>query len=407
MYRNTYVEVNINNLQNNVKEIIKKYPEYKYYFGVVKGNAYGHSDKVAKYLVESGINYFAIASLEEGISLRKDGVTIPILCLEPIDIKYIKECIENNITITVHSYEYYKELMNTEIEKPLKVHIKIDSGLCRLGFNTKEQVKEVIENLKQKNNIIIEGIFTHFATDGIYDTSWDNQMKNFKELTSEINLNEIPIVHLGRSQTLLNHEKIPFANGIRLGIILYGYNTTPKPLPKGFLNTLRKWKREHYKKVNNISETITEIDINLKTAFSLYSEVMQVKKIKKGSFVGYGRIYEAQEDMYVAIIPIGYADGFSRRNKGRQVVINGKRYDLVGDINMGMIIAKVDETVHEKDKVTLIGEQIPMNEVARAMGTSVYEGSCMLNSWIPRVLKKDGKIVEIDEIGEYSGRGKG
>ncbi len=397
MYRNTYIEIDIDNLQHNVQEIIKKYPDYQYYFGVVKGNAYGHSDKVAKYLVESGINYLAISSLEEGISLRKDGITIPILCLEPIPIQYLKECLDYDITISVPDFEYYENLVKQEISKPLKVHIKIDSGLCRLGFQDKLEVKEVFDGLTNKQNIILEGIFTHFATDGIYDISWDNQFSKFKEITSEIDLTKIPIVHLGRSQTLLNHEKIPFANGIRLGIILYGYNTTPKPLPNTFLNRLRMIKRRYYHKKHNISPTITDIDIDLKTAFSLYSEVMQVKKIKKGSFVGYGRIYEALDDMYVAIIPIGYADGFSRKNKGRQIVINGKRYSLIGDVNMGMLIAKVDETVKVHDKVTLIGKEIPMYEVAKYIGTSVYEGSCMFNNWVPRVLVKDGNILEIDE----------
>jgi len=396
MYRNTYIEINVDNLQENVKEIIKKYPEYKYYFGVVKGNAYGHSDKISKYLLESGINYFAISSLEEGISLRKDGITTPILCLEPIDIEYIDKCIENNITITIHDYEYFKEFTKLEINKPLKIHLKIDSGMCRIGLYDKNQIKEVFDTLQNKNNVEIEGIFTHFATDGIYDVSWDNQYAKFKELTSEIDLNKIPIVHLGRSQTLLNHDKIPFANGIRLGIILYGYDTTPKPLPNDFINRLRKWKRQRYCKKNNISATKTEVDINLKPAFSLYSEVMQVKKIKKGSFVGYGRIYEAPEDMYIAIIPIGYADGFGRRNKGRDIVINEKRYPLIGEINMGMIIAKVDENVKMKDKVTLIGKGIEMPEVARHIGTSVYEASCVFNNWVPRVLVKNGKILEID-----------
>lgn len=397
MYRNTYAEINVDNLQHNVKEIIQKYPDYQYYFGIVKGNAYGHSDKIAKYLLESGINYLAVASLEEGISIRKDGVTAPILCLEPIDIEYIDKCIENDITITVHDILYYKQLMEKDITKPLKVHIKIDSGLCRLGFTRKEEVKEAVDGLRTKTNVMVEGIFTHFATDGIYDISWDNQYAKFTELTSEIDLSQIPIVHLGRSQTLLNHDKIPFANGIRLGIILYGYNTTPKPLSKGFLNTLRKWKRAYYHKKHHISPTTTQIDIDLKTAFSLYSEVMQVKEIPKGSFVGYGRIYEAQEDMRVAIIPIGYADGFSRKNKGRDVVIRGKRYPLIGDINMGMVIAKVDENVQEKDNVTLIGEEIPMIEAAKHMQTSVYEGSCMINDWVPRVLTKNGEVIEIDE----------
>ena len=397
MYRNTYIEINVDNLQHNVEQVIKNYPEYEYYFGVVKGNAYGHSYKIAKYLIESGINYFAISSLEEGICLREDGITIPILCLEPIDVKYINKCIENDITITVHDYEYYQELMQIEITKPLKVHIKIDSGFCRIGLYDKHTVKEVVEGLRKKHNIIVEGIFTHFATDGIYDPSWDNQMAKFQELTSEIDLTQIPIVHLARSQTILNHEKIPFSNGVRLGIITYGYDTTPKPLPKGFLNTLRKWKRKHYNKKHHISKTTTDAHLDLKPAFSLYSEVMQVKKIKKGSFVGYGRVYEAKEDMYVAIIPIGYADGFTRRNKGRDIIINNKRYPLIGLVNMGMLIAKVDETVHLHDKVTLIGENIPMTEVVKYIGTSVYEGSSMFNNWVPRVLTKGGKVIEIDE----------
>lgn len=397
MYRKTYAEINIDNLQSNVRQVVRKYPEYDYYFGVVKGNAYGHSDKICKYLIECGINYFAISSLEEGISLRKDGVNIPILCLEPIGLEYINKCIENNITITVHDYEYFKRLQKIDIQKPLKVHIKIDSGLCRLGLCDKFQVKEVVEELRKKENVQVEGIFTHFATDGIYDVSWDNQYARFMELTSEIDLMKIPIVHLGRSQTLLNHKKIPFANGIRLGIIMYGYNPTPKPLPDDFINTLRKIKRKWYNKRHKISPTITDVDIKLKTAFSLYSEVIQVKQIKKGSFVGYGRIYEAKEDMRVAVIQIGYADGFSTKNRNRPVVINGKRYSLIGAVNMGMLIAKVDESVHEGDRVTLIGEGIPMSEVARYMQTSVYEGSCMINDWVPRVLVRDGKVIEIDE----------
>lgn len=397
MYRNTCIEIDVGNLQHNVKEILQKYPDYEYYFGVVKGNAYGHSDKIAKYLVESGINYLAVASLEEALSIRQDGVTVPILCLEPINIEYLSICIKKEITITVHDMEYAKQLLEKEIMGPLKAHIKVDTGLCRLGFQDKYEIKQAVDGLRKKPNILLEGIYTHFATDGIYDVSWDNQMNQFYELTSEIDLSQFQIVHLGRSQTLLNHAKIPCSNGIRLGIIMYGYNTTPKPLPDDFLNKLRKWKRKMYHKKHHISPTVTDISIDLKPAFRLYSEVMQVKKIKKGSFVGYGRVYEAQEDIYVAIIPIGYADGFSRKNKGRDILIHGKRYPLIGEINMGMIIAKVDETVKEKDKVTLIGEGLTMQEVARHIGTSVYESSCMFNNWVPRVLTKEGEVLEVDE----------
>ena len=397
MYRNTYAEIRIENLQNNVKEILKKYPEYKYYIGVVKGNCYGHGNKCVKYLVESGINYLAVSSLEEAIEIRNDGVSIPILCLEPIDVKYIDICIKYNVTITINSEEYFKDLIDLDLKNKIKVHLKIDSGMCRLGLNSIEQVNNVFNQLQENENIELEGIYTHFATDGIYDVSWDNQIKRFKELTSEIDLSKIKIVHLGRSQTLLNHNKISFANGIRLGIILFGYNTTPKPLPDDFLNKLRKYKRKLYNKKHNISPTITNIEIDLKPAFSLYSEVIQINDVKKGSFIGYGRTCEAKENMKVAVIPIGYADGFNQRNRERTIVINSKKYSLIGEINMGMVIAKIDENVKLGDKVTLIGDGISVREVARHLETSAYEVPCMLNDWVPRVITKNGKVLETEE----------
>ena len=393
--------INKNDLVHNIN-IIKNYEKEENYtiFAVVKGNAYGLGvNEFTKVLIDNGINNFAVASSTEAINLRKN-IKEKILLLTPyINEEILSNLIKNDITLTIDSVKgagLVNEI-SKKLNKKVYAHIKIDTGLCRLGLYDKMQIKEVVEGLRKKQNIEVEGIFTHFATDGVYDVSWDNQYAKFQELTSEIDLMKIPIIHLGRSQTLLNHSKIPFANGIRLGIILYGYNTTPKPLPDDLINKLRKLKREWYKRKHHISKTITDVELKLKPAFSLYSEVMQVKQIKKGSFVGYGRIYEAPEDMYVAIIPIGYADGFNTRNKGRQVVINNKRYSLVGVINMGMIIAKVDENVHAGDKVTLIGEELTMKEAASYMGTSVYEGSCMINDWVPRVLVKDGEIIEIEE----------
>ena len=120
MYRNTYVEINFDNLKYNVEEIIKHYPEYKYYFGVVKGNAYGHSNLIAKYLVDSGINYLVVSSLDEGIIIREDNPDVSILCVEPIDTKYIDECVKNNITITIHDINYFKELLVANLSGMLK-----------------------------------------------------------------------------------------------------------------------------------------------------------------------------------------------------------------------------------------------------------------------------------------------
>ena len=305
MYRKTYVEVNIDNLKNNIKNIVNYYNNYDYYFGVVKGNCYGHGIKyVINELIESGINYLAVSSLEEALEIREINKKIPILSLEPIRIEYIDICIKNNITITVHDYNYVKELINKKIDKKLKIHLKIDSGMNRLGFKEKSELNEIYSKLKNKENIEIEGIFTHFATLGINDKEWDNQLEKFKEITSDINLKEIPIVHLYKSAAFINHPKLDFANGIRLGIGMYGYYTKPVYNTKGLKNKLRKIKRKLNKKRDNISKTITELPIELKSAFKMYSEIIQVKKIKKGEFVGYGAMYRAKEDEIIGIMPV-------------------------------------------------------------------------------------------------------
>ena len=150
MYRKTYVEINIDNLKNNVENIINYYNDYKYYFGVVKGNCYGHGvTYVINELIESGVNYLAVSSLEEALEIRKINKKIPILSLEPIALEYIDICIKNNITITVHDYNYALELIKKDIKKKLKIHLKIDSGMNRLGFKYKDELKEVYSKLKE------------------------------------------------------------------------------------------------------------------------------------------------------------------------------------------------------------------------------------------------------------------
>jgi len=398
MYRKTYVEVNIDNLKENVKNIINYYNNYEYYFGVVKGNCYGHGTTyVINELIESGVNYLAVSSLEEALEVRKINKKIPILCLEPIRLEYIDVCIKNNITITVHDYNYAKQLIDKKINKKIKIHIKIDSGMNRLGFKEKTELNEIYEKLKNKENIEIEGIFTHFATLGINDKEWDNQLDKFKEITKDINLKEIPIVHLYKSASFINHPKLDFANGIRMGISMYGYDSTPKYSNKGIRNKLRALKRKLNKIKKNISETTTELPIELKSAFKMYSEIIQIKKIKQGEFVGYGAIYRAMKDEIIGIIATGYDDGIFRRSRGRYVTINNKKYQLIGDIGMGMIAVKIDNTVNMYDKVTLIGDLVSIKEVSNYNGTSIYESLCNIGKQIPRVYIKDNEIIAVEE----------
>lgn len=398
MYRKTYVEVNIDNLKNNVKNIVNYYNDYKYYFGVVKGNCYGHGTTyLINELIESGVNYLAVSTLEEALEARKINKKIPILCLEPIKLEYIDICIKNNITITVHDYIYAKELIDKKLNKNIKIHLKIDSGMNRLGFKEKKELNEIYKELKNKENIEVEGIFTHFATLGINDKEWDNQLEKFKELTKDIDLKEIPIVHLYKSAAFINHPKLDFANGIRLGIGMYGYYSNPVYNTNGIKNKLRAIKRYINKKKNNISTTITRIPIELKPAFKMYSEIIQVKQIKKGEFVGYGAMYRAKEDEIIGIMPIGYDDGIFRKSRGRFVTINNKRYQLIGDIGMGMTAVKIDNTINMYDKVTLIGDKVTIKEVANHNGTSIYETMCNIGKQIPRVYIKENEVVAIEE----------
>ena len=378
MFRKTYVKINNKELTKNIKEIILKYNNYKYYFGVVKGNAYGHGDYIVNDLIKGGINYLAVSSLEEAISIRKYNKEIPILCLEPISIEYIKDILDNDVTITIESIDYVKELINKKLDKQLKVHIKLDTGMSRLGFTNKEELNESINLLKDNKNILLEGIYTHIATSGINDIYYDKQISTFNYLTKDINLKEIPIIHIGRSMTLVNHSKLDFVNGIRLGICMYGFNNSIKE-PTG----LRKFKRDRLLKKLNISETTLTNDLNLKTAFSLYTEVMSIRNVKKGSFVGYGANYIANEDIIVATLPIGYVDGMNKLMK--YVSINNKKYEIIGDICMDMTMIKIDDTIKLHDKVEIFGDNISIREVSRRLNTNAYHIVTGITTRVPRV----------------------
>lgn len=392
MYRNTYVEVDTDIISSNVKNIINKYNDYKYYIGVVKGNAYGHGGYISKIVVESGINYLAVSSLEEALDIRKYTDT-PLLCLEPISLDYIDECIKLNVTITISNYDYYKELIEKNI-KNLKVHLKLNTGMNRLGFTKCEEVTEIYNNLINNEDIKLEGIYTHLSTNGITDKIYDNQISRFKELIKDIDLSKIEIVHVGKSSTLEYHPKLDFVNAIRLGGALYGIKQ-PSIKYTGLKGFIRRIKHNYLIKKLNISETYKSNDLDIKPAISLKSEVMEIQKIKAGEIVGYGGVYVAEKDSNIAVIPVGYADGINLKYNNSYVFINNKKYKLVGSTNMGMITALVDETVKIGDEVSIINKNI--KEVASLTNTTPYFIMTSLNPTLPRIYKKDNEIIKIVE----------
>lgn len=381
MYRKTYAKIDNNILKENVKEIIKKYPNYQYYFGVVKNNAYHHGIKVVNALKEGGVNYFAVSSLEEALDIRKYNVDTPILILEPINTESVYDCINNNITITVESIDYIKKLEQLELPYELKIHLKIDSGMNRLGFKNAKEIEDAVKSIQKNKKLYLEGIYTHFATSGVLDNYWDMQVEKFKDLTNRINLKEIPIVHLGRSLTLVNHSKFDFCNGIRLGIIMYGFSQSKKK-NKSLLGKLKEIKYNWIRKRKHISETITSNDLKLKTAFSLYSTVMSIRKVNAGDFVGYNATYKVKEDGWIATIPIGYADGVDKNLSF--VSIKGKKYPIIADA-MDMILVLVDNKIKEGMKVEIFGDQISIQEVTNRLHTNSYHLFNQIQNRVPRV----------------------
>lgn len=350
MYRNTYVQIDLQNIKENVQKIIKRYSNYKYYFGVVKADCYGHDDvKTVKAIIDGGCNYLCVATLEEALEIRKKIEDIPILCLGVILKDYIDICKTKNITVTIPSLEYVKKLKNENIEN-LKVHIKINTGMNRLGIKESEELKEVYKILEKKK-ANIEGIYTH-----IYEANnkqkYDIQIEKFEELLENIPKERIPIIHTSASEAMSNYNKIDDVNGCRLGIIMYGFTENK--------------------------------ELNLKSTFSLKSQVIQINNLKPGETVGYNGKYIAKENEKIAVVSIGYADGILRKNTGRTVFINEKEYKIVGNICMDMLFVKIDDTVKLYDTVEILKDIEHIESVAKYLDTIPYEVMCSIGKRVPR-----------------------
>ena len=386
MYRKTFVEVNLDNISNNVKNIIKKYPDYKYYIGMVKSNAYGHGYYIVNTLIEAGINYLAVSSLDEAMKIREYNKDIPVLITEIIDDDLISIAIKNNITLTIDNLEYLKIIGN----KKCTIHLKIDTIMNRIGIKTKSEFNEIYKYIEENKNIYLEGIYTHFATPGVNDIYYDLQIKNFKNITSDIDLSKIPIVHLSSSFALLNHPKIDFANAVRIGTILYGYDISLKDYSNDFKSKLKKARDKFLTSKYDISKVIRGTSIDLKPAFKIKTNVMEIKDVKKGELLGYGTNI-MEEDARVAILPIGYESGIGTNNVGRRVLINNKHYDVIGPTSMCMMFVRVDNSVKVKDEVTILGDSITLGQISRLNNSHIQLTLVTIGANLPRVYIKNQK----------------
>lgn len=389
---NTYVEIDLDAIGNNARNITTKYNEYKYFIAVIKSAAYGHGEVIVNELINNGINYIAVSYLKEALEVRKHNKEIPILIMEPIDLDEFETAYQNNFTIIIHDLDYLKQVLRLDYK--MNVHLKIDSGMCRLGFTDKNEVKEAFELITNSNNLFLEGIYSHFATVGVTDNHWNEQLNRFKNITSLIELEKIPIIHMANSTSLVAHNKIDFCNGVRLGNILYGFNVSPTIRKGGIINFLRNTRDKCLRRMYNISNINFNVNLNLKPTFRMYTNIIQIKTIKKGMYIGYGASYKVAKDTKVAILPIGYNNGIGRLNHNRYVLINNTECRILGDIGMNMITIEIADNVTMNDKVTVIGNGLSVSKVAT--GGEISTTELLINtgrSNEKRYIRNDQKMV--------------
>ncbi len=358
-HRETMAVINLDNLNYNLNTIHQMCD--KNIIAVLKANAYGHGAiRIAQELEgKECVTVFATATVDEAVELRKAGITKQILVLGSCTKRDLVEIQEYNITITIHSIDQIMFLGNEAIDKVIKVHMKVDTGMNRLGFKGREQFEEAYNLLSVIRNIDIEGVYTHYATADEDDTTmYIQQQDEFKQVIAGFSFD---LVHSQNSAATMYHSD-ELSNAVRVGIAMYGIEP------------------------NNTESRV------LKPVMALYSKVSQVHHIKKGETVSYGATYTAEKDEIIATIPIGYADGIIRANQGRYVCIHHDLYPIVGRVCMDQLMLQVDEKVQVGSVVEIFGDEISIVSMANNLDTIAYEILCLISSRVPRVYFSEGMM---------------
>lgn len=350
-YRDTYATVNLTNIKDNIAFIHKTC--HKPMMAIVKANAYGHGfEAVAKICEEIPYVYmFGVATLGEGVALRESQIHKDILVLGAVRPQDIEVAIANDISINVYSMAQVNQLTSMPLTKILKVHIKLDTGMNRIGLKGSQMFEEALSILAQNPMIQIDGVFTHYGAADEANDTYDQQFALFQSIVKD---HHFKYIHAANSAGALYHHE-DFTNMVRSGIAIYGL--------------------EH-------SGSSHE---SLKKAMALKTHIVMTKPIKKGESVGYGFTYTAAQDEWIATVPIGYADGIIRKNQGRFVYIKGKYYQIVGRVCMDQMMIRVDETIQVGDEVEIFGEHISLNDMAEELGTISDEIICLLSNRVPRI----------------------
>lgn len=373
--RPAWIEVNIDSILQNLKEIRMYIGKQRGIIGVIKGNAYGHGAvEVAKQIISAGVKYLAVATVDEGIELREHLIKVPILVLGYTGKSQIKDAVDHNLCMTLYLEEIAREISKYAQEKEVtsKVHIKINTGLNRIGILPKDTI-DFIKFIQLLKGIKIEGIFTQFASADQQDqTDKHYQFEIFENLVNTIKnvINEPIIIHATNSGATIG---MPYAhfNAVRPGRLLYGLYPYPE-----------------------VEETL-----QLKSTLSVRAEIVQINKIKAGEGVGYKSVFRPKQDTFTATLPLGFTDGVvSKRTVNKiSVIVAGKKRKVVAVcadmcmINLGSSL----NNISIGDIVTLIGKQenieITIDEIATLSEQNLGGILSHLSRRLPRIYLKNKK----------------
>lgn len=379
--KRTWAEIDLEALKNNIRNIKDYVGEDVQILAVIKADAYGHGAvKCAEVMLENGASRLAAAFADEAVQLREHGIFAPIQLLGYTSRADYHTLVEYNIIPSIFSYDDAAALSEIALScgKKQKIHIKLDTGMHRIGFDASapETVSEILK-ISKLGGVEIEGIFTHFSCADM--TSDDYTYMQFDKFMNVANKLEnaglhIPLKHVCNSAAIIKHKDMHL-NMVRPGIINYGL------MP---------------------SECVDISVLKLKPVMSIKTTVSRIQYIDKGDKISYGATFEADKKMKIATIPIGYADGFIRAFSGKIPVIAGGKYaDIVGRICMDqcMIDVTAVNNINVGDEVIIIGEsegkRITADDAASAIGTIGYELVCLVGKRVPRIYLRSGSVIDV------------
>ena len=386
MVKRTWAEISLNAIEHNYNVIRNKVADDTKVCCVIKADGYGHGAVELSQIYEKlGADFFAVSNIDEGIEIRKSGSKLPIVILGYTPVSEAENLAEYDISQAVFSLEYAKELSEKCVEEDCicKMHIKVDSGMSRIGFMCQEfprdeySIEEICEACCLPN-LEVEGLFTHFCVsdeDAEGREFTNKQYENFIHVRDSLKKRgvDISVVHCSNSGAIEDYPET-CCDMVRAGIILYGLAPSSKLADR----------------------------LDLVPAMTLKTVVAFVKEVQKGATISYGRTFTADRKMKIATVPIGYADGFIRQNaKDGYMMVNGKKAKIVGRICMDQTMLDVTdiEDVKTGDEVVVFGTgengEPTADSLAENTGTINYETVCLVGKRVPRIYITDGKIENV------------